>query len=95
MNVPIIRLEVEGMKQIMLVALQRESAKLDSAIQQAIEAFCTEGNVNRIVASEAQRQIDEAVRQEVKHFFDWSGNGRKAIREAVTEYLNERYPSTD
>lgn len=92
MNIPIIKLEVEGMKYAVLHALTEHAAKMDKSIQQAVESFCTEKNIDNIVREEAHRQLEAAVREEVKNFFGWSGNGRKAVREAVQQYLDERYP---
>ncbi len=92
MNIPIISLEVQGMKHTMKLALMEHAALLDKSIQQAVEDYCTEGNIQAIVQREARLQLDAALKEEVKRFFDWSGQGRAAVREAVMEALNERYP---
>lgn len=92
MNIPIISLEVQGMKHTMKLALMEHAALLDKSIQKAVEDYCTEGNINAIVRREAQLQLDAALKEEVKRFFDWSGQGRAAVREAVMEALHERYP---
>ena len=92
MNIPIISLEVQGMKHTMKLALMEHAALLDKSIQQAVEDYCTEGNIDAIVRREARLQLDAALKEEVKRFFDWSGQGRAAVREAVMEALNERYP---
>ncbi len=92
MNIPIISLEVQGMKHTMKLALMEHAALLDKSIQQAVEDYCTEGNIQAIVQREARLQPDAALKEEVRRFFDWSGQGRAAVREAVMEALNERYP---
>ncbi len=92
MNIPIISLEVQGMKHTMKLALMEHAALLDKSIQQAVEDYCTEGNIQAIVQREARLQLDAALKEEVRRFFDWSGQGRAAVREAVMEALNERYP---
>ena len=92
MNIPIISLEVQGMKRTMKLALMEHAALLDKSIQQAVEDYCTEGNIQAIVQREARLQLDAALKEEVRRFFDWSGQGRAAVREAVMEALNERYP---
>jgi hypothetical protein len=91
-NIPIISLEVQGMRHTMKLALMEHAALLDKSIQQAVEDYCTEGNIHAIVRREANLQLDAALKEEVKRFFDWSGQGRAAVREAVMEALNERYP---
>ena len=92
MNYPIIRLEVEGMKNVVKVALTEQAARMDADIQAAVDLYCTPENIGNIIRAEASRQIDEAVRQSVKDFFGWGGNGRIAVREAVNEFLDDRYP---
>lgn len=92
MNIPIIRLEVEGMKHVVKMALMKEAAALDTAVQKAVDDYCTEGNINAIVRREAIAQVDAALKEEVRNFFIFSNGGRLAIREAVMEHLNERFP---
>jgi selenocysteine lyase/cysteine desulfurase len=92
MNVPIIRLEVEGMKYTVQTALLAHASQVSDGIQQAVEAYCTEANITAIVEAEARRQIEEALKQSVKDFFNFSGPGRAAVREAVMEHLNAIYP---
>ena len=95
MNIPIISLQVEGMKHVVKMALTKEAAALDAAVQKAVDDYCTEGNINAIVRREAIAQVDAALKEEVRNFFTWSNGGRLAIREAVTEHLNERFPQRD
>jgi hypothetical protein len=92
LKTPIIRLEVEGMKRTMLLALTEQAALMDKSIQQAVEDFCTEGNIDAIVRHEAQLQLNAALKEEVKSFFLWNGKGRAAVREAVIEALSQRFP---
>ena len=93
-NVPIIRLEVEGMKFTMQRALTEHAVAVDKSIQKAIDDYCTESNINAIVMQEAKARLDQALKEEVQNFFGYSGAGRAAVRAAVIETLNERY-STD
>lgn len=94
-RMPIIRLEVERMKYAMQHALVEHAALMDDAIQKAIEAYCTPENIDAIVRKEATHAIDSAVREEVRAFFSQTGAGRKAVREAVTNWLNDVYPEAD
>ena len=95
MNVPIITLEIQGMKHKILAALMQEAFALDQGVRDALERLCTEENIARIVHDEARRQIDAALKEEVKNFFGWSNAGRAAVREAVQEHLARRYPDKD
>ena len=73
----------------------KEMVALDSAVQKAVEDYCSEENINAIVRREAIAQVDAVLKEEVRNFFNWSNAGRLAIREAVTEHLNERFPQRD
>lgn len=88
---PIIRLEVEGMKHSILTALSRHSVEMDSMVQGAVEAFCTSEHINNIVKSEVNLQLELAVKAEVRSFFQYSGAGRKAVYEAVTKHLEDNF----
>lgn len=92
-NLPIITLEIQGMKHTMKLALMREAAAMSTAVQEAVERMCTEENVARIVQEEARRQLEVALKEEVQSFFRWTANGRAAVREAVHEHLERMYPS--
>lgn len=95
MNVPIITLEIQGMKNTIKTALMQEAAAMDKGVQDALDRLCTEENVARIVNEEARRQIEAALKEEVQNFFRWSAAGRMAVREAVHEHLARMYPERD
>ena len=96
MILPIIRLEVEGMKRTIVTALTEHSAQMDADIQAAVEYYCTPENLSKVVRQEADRQFDHAIREEVTKFFRF-GDGRKAVAEAVRESIlkNETYSPLD
>ncbi len=89
MNIPIITLEVERMKHTICVALAEHTVAMDSNVQAAIEAYCTDENIAAIVRRAAMEAIDAAVKEEVRSFFQWNKPGRQAVREAVFQYLDE------
>lgn len=89
MNIPMIRLEVEGMKRSIVTALLEHQAKMDADVIAAVEAYCQPENISRVIHEAAQTALDNAIREEVKAFF-WSGLGRKAVAEAVKETLLKR-----
>lgn len=90
--VPIISLEVSAMKHTMKMMLGEHTARLDKSIQQAVEDFCTEDNIGRIVEEAARDALNAAVKEEVRRFFGYGENGRLAVREAVIAFLDEVYP---
>lgn len=92
MNMPIISLQLQGMKHTIHAALANEHAAMDKAVQEALDRLCSEENVARIVHEEARRQIEATLKEEVQNFFRWSNAGRLAIREAVQERLDQLFP---
>jgi hypothetical protein len=86
MNVPIIKLQVDHMRHEMAMALSSYTAQLDQNLQQAIERFCTPENLQRIIEDEADKQLDIAIREAVKHWFIY-GEGRAVIKRAVEDKL--------
>lgn len=90
-NLPIITLEVDRMRLTMKTMLAQHAALLDTSVQKAVDEFCTPGNIDAIVREAAKRELDIAVKEEVRNFFAYSAAGRQAVREAVTEHLNEVY----
>lgn len=94
-DLPIIRLEVERMQFGIYKALTEHAAQMDTSIRQAVEAYCTPENIDAVVKKSATEALDAAVKEEVRSFFGNNGAGRKAVRVAVINWLNDVYPDTD
>jgi hypothetical protein len=90
MSTPIIKLQVDFMKSTMLRHLSEEALKMDFMVQQAVEAYCSEENLKAILNVEVKQAMDEAVREEVRSFFNGTRAGRLAVREMVIRHLDER-----
>lgn len=87
MSIPIIRLHVEGMKHSIITALTEYQAQMDEDVKKAVESYCTEENVSRVVREAAAAEIDKAIKDEIHHFFSY-GEGRKIVRAAVQAGLS-------
>jgi hypothetical protein len=83
---PVIRLEVQGMKHAIQIALSEHLIKMDMDIQSAIDRVCTPTNISAIVFDAAQREIKAAIDQHIQNFYRY-GDGREAIKEAVERQL--------
>lgn len=68
-GIPIIRLEIERMKQTILQALPQHAAAMDASVQDAIERYCTPENIEAVVRTAATQALDAAVKEEVRSFF--------------------------
>jgi hypothetical protein len=85
-SIPIIRLEVEGMKASILAAFTAHVASLDADIQAAVDDFCRPANIAAVVTEHVNAVIAQAVREEVERFYRY-GEGRRAVARAVAEAL--------
>lgn len=86
MNVPIIKIEIEGMKHTIMHAMTQYIAQMDEDIQNAIERACKPEIIATIIEETARKEISQAVANEVECFYKY-GPGRTAIREAVVNSL--------
>lgn len=88
MQIPIIRMEVEGMKHAIMAAFMEHTAKLDEDMKAAVEQFCTPDNLKSIIYSQVKSVLDQIIRSEIDNFYQY-GEGRKAIKEAVQKRLQD------
>jgi len=86
MSVPIIRIEIEGMKHTIMHAMTQYIAQMDEDIQNAVERACKPEMIADIIEPTARQEISNAVTNEVEAFYKY-GPGRTAIREAVVNTL--------
>jgi hypothetical protein len=84
--IPIIRLEFESMRHSLMLALSEYTVQLDSDLHHAVDAFCTPSNLKHIIESEADRVLEQVIREQVKKWFT-SGEGREVIKSAVEQKL--------
>jgi len=96
MNIPIIRLEVEGMKMTISAAISEHAMQIEQDISRAVEDYCTPENISFVVRQAATNQLNHAIKEEVERFFKF-GEGRKAVAEAVREFIlnNKTYTPLD
>jgi len=87
-GMPIITLEVQGMKHAIKIALSEYTLSLDSTIKATLDSMCSDGNISAIVEAQARATIKSAIEKEVHEFFH-RGKGRQAMRDAVVERLSE------
>lgn len=88
-SMPIIRFELEGMRQAIVIALSDYMVRMDSDIQAAIDRVMTPENIAAVIEDTAKREIDAAIQSEIQSFFRF-GNGRDIIKKAVADQLENR-----
>lgn len=89
MNIPVIKLEVEGMKHAISVALSKYAVQMDEQVQAAVDKYCEPENIQYVISTTATQAIDAAVKDIVKGFFAYGGKGRKYVKEEVERRLTE------
>lgn len=86
MNLPIITLEVAGMRNQMKMMLSQYAVQMDQHVQEAIDEYCTPEKLAHVVRTAASQALDQAIREEVDKFFRY-GAGRQAVAAAVKESI--------
>lgn len=87
-GIPIIRLELEGMKLAILHAFSEYQAGTDQAVKEAMEKYCSPENLARIVDQCVERELRAAIEKEIASFFQY-GAGRQFLAAAVKQKLSE------
>ena len=88
-TIPILTLEVEGMKHSIKTALTEYAAQLSEEIQMAVDAYCMPDNIRRVVADAVKRTIDNALQDELHNFYFY-GKGHSIILEAIHQALEPK-----
>ena len=88
--IPVLKIELENMKEVLLVALSNRLAEQDIGIQEAVSKFCTEGNLASIVDNAVKVELKSAIEAEIRNFFSY-GDGRKVVMNVVKQTLAEIY----
>lgn len=85
---PIIRIEVETMKQSMVHMFSQQMLSLDALFKEALDDVCKPEKVQAILTDAANKYMKEALETEIQRYFMF-GEGRKFISEKVKEKLDK------
>ena len=86
MNMPIIRLTVQGMEHSIQIALSEHSVQMDKDIQAAVKEFCEPGNITKIISKEVNFRLNDAIQKRVESYFKY-GDGGQLIDDIVRRSL--------
>lgn len=81
-----IRFELEHIKQSVLAAFVQSKFEVQQLIENAVKLYCTPENLESVINATAKLEIDKAIQEEIRTFFQ-RGEGRKVIAELVKEKL--------
>lgn len=90
-GMPILRLELEGMKLSFLRAFQELSVQTDAMVKSAVEDFCRPERLQKIIDDEVNRTLKAAIEKEVETFFRY-GDGSELIKLLTRKALESKFP---
>ena len=85
-TMPVIHMELEGMKRTLYNALTQQALQLDTDINKAVESFCTQENLAYVINNKVNAVLEAVIKEEVEKFYS-KGEGRIIIAEAVKTHL--------
>lgn len=85
---PIVRIEIEGIRRFTCSTLLQRTEEMNSYIQSQIDIICTPEYLTNIINSEVKKGVDDAIRQSVISYYK-HGKGSDQIRDLVDSYLKK------
>ena len=90
-TLPIIRIEIEGMRSAILAALTERQIEMDAYVKDSLDRFLAGHALQEQIDRHVSVAIDTAIKQEADRYFLY-GDGRKFIAQAVAARLNDEAP---
>lgn len=89
-GLPVIRLELEGVRRQIAHMLQDSNGELAEFTKQKLAEVLTTANIEAQVQALAKQEIERAVRSAVEQYFRW-GDGQKTLRAVIDATLNDAF----
>lgn len=86
-TLPIIRLEIEGIKHSVVRMLDEHLFQIDADVREAVERLVTPDIISGAIAREVANVMDIVIKEEVDRYYRY-GEGRAAIKAAIIERLS-------
>ena len=86
---PIIKIEVDAMKQTIHHAFSERVLDMSSEVKLALDRACTQENIQKVIDETTHEIVKESVQNAIKRWWAVSDEGRALIDAAVAERLNE------
>lgn len=86
---PVIRLEVQHMKQTMIHAFGQQQLDISAEVKRALDRECHPDRIQEIVDRTAREAVNIAVSDAVKHWWLTSEAGQQLIKQAIAERMEE------
>lgn len=88
-HMPVLRIELEGMKFVMLQALDKHRLEMDQMIQEAVTRACDPEVIQSKLDVMAQQAIEAAIKSEIDSFYRY-GEGREILKALISERLMKK-----
>jgi hypothetical protein len=88
-EMPILRLELDRMKQTMHAAIVDYNEEISKATNAALEEILSEENFRYLLKKQLREVLNKAVEREIEFHFGWNGKGREVIEAAVQEAFKQ------
>lgn len=86
MTMPIIKLEIQHLRESVMHMISAQELELDGHVKAALDRFCSEAAISALINQAVNDALREAITQTVEGFFRY-GPGREAIRGPVLERM--------
>ncbi len=94
MNMPVITLEIQGMKHTVMHMISNHTAAIDKDVQDSIDRLITEDNIRQVINSAVKDALERAIKSSISDYFSY-GDGRKAVDGAVKEAISAKLKSME
>lgn len=88
MNLPIIKIEIDHMRESIAHLISERDLEIDNYVQAALDKLCSAEAIQGLVEEATQKVVQEVVSQSVRSFFQY-GEGYAAISGLVRERLKQ------
>ena len=88
-NLPIIKLEVEHLRQCVVHAFAEQQIQYDKIFKQVLQEATTQEAVVQAVRDAVRTELRTKVQEAVKKFFSWGSPGYSIIYELIQRKLRE------
>lgn len=83
---PIIRFEIEGMRQSIAAMLTEHALQIDADVNRAVDEYISSGNLERLITQQVDMTLNSVIKDEIESFFKY-GEGRRTINQSVSSCL--------
>ena len=83
-----IKLDLTMMSEKVQCHIARRSEEIHGLVNKTVQAYVTDGTLERVIDAEVRRLLDESVKDSINRYFKY-GNGRSHIEKRVEVALDE------